>query len=118
MVIRKEIKPIGKYTLLYGIKNVKGKDHLEIILNHKFNIFNGFRNRFMNSEYKETIISYAEIQVEKYIIEYGPVKKWKIYVNSKELEEEILKQENEWYDSRISYLKSKKKGGLLYDNEI
>ena len=116
-IIRREIKPVGKCELKFVLNKIAREDHFEIILNHKFSIYKGFKKSFPKATYKDLIVLNGDIQVEKYFVEYGYTNAYKIYISDIILEEEILKKENEWYDSRCSYLR-RTKGGIIYDNEI
>ena len=119
-IIRKEIVPVGKMDIIYLLNNIAREDHFEIILNHKFSIYKGFKKSFTKKgTCRDLLILNGNIQVEKYNVEYGYTNSYKIYISDNKLEEAILEVENAWYDSHNRYLKRPKKGEISYDdNEI
>ena len=117
-VIRKEIVPVGKMEIIYLLNNIGREDYFEIILNHKFAIYKGFKKSFIKAAYRDLIILNGNIQVEKYKVEYGYTYSYKIYISDNKLEEAILEVENAWYDSHNRYLKRPKGVKNYDDNEI
>lgn len=116
-IIRREIVPVGKMELKHLINKIAREDYFEIILNHKFAIYKGFKKSFIKAAYRDIIILNGNVQVEKYNVEYGYTNSYKIYISDNELEEIILEFENKWYDNHNRYLK-RPKGEISYDDEI
>ena len=116
-IVRREIVPVGKMELKFLINKIAREDYFEIILNHKFAIYKGFKKSFIKAAYRDLIVLNGNVQVEKYKIEYGYTNSYKIYISNKELENAILEIENEWYDNTNRYLK-RPKGDVIYVNEI
>lgn len=94
-----------KFSLSYALRQVPGNDWLEIIVNHKFAVYKGFKKSLPGSNYIDLIRDFNDLEIEYYDKEQLSTSLWKIYVNDELFEKLILDRENEWYNKHSGIIK-------------
>lgn len=100
----KEQTPVYEYSLKYALNNVPEGDWIEIILNHKFAIYKGFKKTMRKHRYWKLIKDFNDLMIEYYDYKKAAIPEWKLYINDSLLEQLVLDAENEWYDAHNIYL--------------
>lgn len=90
-----------KFDLKYAMSLVKRDEYVEIIINRKFAIFKGFKKSIHATTYIDIINDIMDLEIDRYDVEDGALKKWKIYLNDILTENLVMDRENDWYDEKI-----------------
>lgn len=90
----------------YIIKQIKRSEYVAVVVNKKFYFLGAARSGIKNHKYWDFVEDYEDLYIDKVVI--SPNSKGflehRIYVSSKELEINILHDENCWYNANKIYL--------------
>lgn len=97
-------------TLSEAIKKIRSNDLVKVVINKKFWIFGVQKNGLSSHKYYRMILERFWMEVDDIKMETTKEGRlcWKIYISSDYLEQEILEEENRWYEYnfiKISYRK-------------
>jgi TusA-related sulfurtransferase len=97
-------------TLKEALKKITSGEYVEIILNHKFAVYKGWKKSLYAHLHYDLICDFDDTLVEYIMYEHLAIDQWKIYITSSLFEALILDRENKWYDSHHIYVNKNWKG--------
>ena len=101
--------------IIENILNIQWTRVIVLVVNNRFNIH--FRlDNLHTFPYRDILLKYKNLEVTPEPTDmWDKVKNYKkFYVNSLEMELDILELENEWYDSNHNYIKKENKEERLW----
>lgn len=87
------------FSLAYTLRQIPRSNWVEIIVNHKFAVYKGFKKSLASCDFIDLIDDVKEQAIEYYEYEQAFCPIWKVYINDDLLEKLVLDRENEWYDT-------------------